>query len=247
MPPHGPRPPLSPLFVAPSPASPCRGGTDSYVFFSIGVPDGGALAIIEAMHEPMIEQHFVESADLAYQAAPLLARPVQEAAQLLVGTLTAGGKLLAAGDGPTTALTGYVAARLVSRLERERPGLAALALGADAVLRATLSAASDPAQTLARQIEALGQPGDALLLLSPGGQGAAVLGAVQAAHERDMSIIAITGQSGAELARLLRETDVHLAAPHTRELRVIELMLLLLHCLCECVDDQLLGEAEGQP
>lgn len=198
------------------------------------------------MLEARIEQFFVESADLSYQAAPVLAPRVVDAAQLLVNCLTSGNKVLVGGDGPTTALAGYTAARLVSRLVRERPGLAALALGSDAVMRAALSAASDPSQTLARQIEALGQPGDVLLLVSPAGQGSAVLGAVRAAHERDIIVVALTDQRGGELARGLGEADLHLAAPHEGELRVIELQLLLLHCLCDCVDHLLLGEPEQE-
>jgi D-sedoheptulose 7-phosphate isomerase len=194
------------------------------------------------MLEQRIQQQFFESADLKYQSADLLARPIAEAAQAVVGCLTAGGKVLSCGNGGSAGNAQHVASLLVGRFERERPGLAALALGADATHYGGFGV--DPALIFAKQVQALGQPGDVLLALSASGSSATVLAAVQAAHDKDMTVIALTGKGGGKLKDLLAETDVHIAVPHERQARVQEVHLLALHCLCDAVDTQLLGEQD---
>jgi D-sedoheptulose 7-phosphate isomerase len=196
------------------------------------------------MLESRIQQQFFESADLKYQSADQLARPIAEAAQAIVGCLTAGGKVLCCGNGGSASHAQHVASLLVGHFERERPGLAALALGAEATHYG--GCVADPALIFAKQVQALGQPGDVLLALSASGSNAAVLAAVQAAHDKDMTVIALTGKGGGKLKDLLVETDVHIAVPHERQARVQEVHLLALHCLCDAVDTQLLGE-QDQP
>ena len=99
---------------------------------------------------------------------------------------------------------------------------------------------------LARQVRALGQAGDVLLAVTDGSAGtdAALVEAAQAAHERDMTVIALTGRAGGALAGMLRETDVLIGVPHDRAARVREVHALVLHCLCDGIDAQLLGEQE---
>lgn len=191
-----------------------------------------------------MHQHFVDSADLFYQSAPLLNRPLADAVQGLTACITGGGKVLTWGEGAAAALAGYLSARLVSRFERERPGLAALDLGGNLIMRAMLSDSEDPAQVCARPLQALGQPGDVLVLLGAGPIGAVGLAALAAAHEREMSVVAITGAVSAELAWQLRETDVHVAVPSERAARVAEVQLLAVHALLDGLDAQLLGDEE---
>ncbi|MEY2770574.1 MAG: Phosphoheptose isomerase [Pseudomonadota bacterium] len=188
-----------------------------------------------------IQQHFIDSADLQYQYAETLSKPVQAAVQALLACVTGGGKLLTAGLGPAAALAQYLASLWVGGFERQRPGLAAMALSADALM-----ATSWPAtEVLARQIRALGHAGDVLVLITTDGEEAALAEAALAAHERDMTVLALTGQHGGQLARLLRETDVHVCVPHERVARIREVQHLVLHCLCDGVDTQLLGEQES--
>lgn len=196
------------------------------------------------MLEQRIQHHFFESADLQYQAAEALGRPIADAAQALVAGLTAGGRVLVAGLGPAAALAQLAAAALTGRFERERPGLAALALGADAVALAALGAGGFDT-VLSRQVDTLGQPGDLLLLLDPEGDAAALCAAAQAAQGKDMTVIAVTGRTGGALRALLGETDVLVAVPHERRARVLESQLLVLHCLCDAIDLQLLGEQDS--
>jgi len=97
---------------------------------------------------------------------------------------------------------------------------------------------------LAHQVRALGQTGDVLILISADGAEPALLAAAQAAHEREMTVVALTGRQGGALSRQLRETDVHVCVPHERVARIREVQHLVLHCLCDGIDTQLLGEQE---
>lgn len=201
---------------------------------------GAGAGMIRAMLELRIQQHFIDSADLQYQVAETLAKPVDAAVQALLASVTGGGKVLVGGQGAALALAQYFASLLVGGFERERPGLAALTLSADA-----LTATTWPLEgALARQVQALGHAGDVLVLISGLGEESALVEAVQAAHEREMTVLALTGGSGGALGGCLRETDVHVCVLHERVARVRELQQLVLHCICDGMDAQLLGEQE---
>ena len=135
----------------------------------------------------------------------------------------------------------------MGRFERERPELAALALNADGAVLTAIVRGDEAAQVFARQVRALGQAGDVLLVISIAGQEASLLRAIDAAHERDMTVLALTGQGGGPVGQALRETDVQVCVPHERMARIHEVQTLVLHCLCDGVDTQLLGEQELSP
>ncbi len=196
------------------------------------------------MLEQRIQQQFFDSADLQYQSAESLARPVAHAAQALIGCITAGGKVLVGGLGGGAALARYACALFVGGFERERLGLAALQLSADA---ASSGAASQdgPQPIFAHQVQALGQQGDVLLLIDPLAQEALLQPAIEAAHGREMSVVVLGARTAPALREWLGEADVLVSVPHDRGARVIELQLLMLHCLCDAVDLQLMGEQES--
>lgn len=200
--------------------------------------------MIRGMLEQRVEQHFIDSADLGYQLAQALGKPVAAAIQALLSCVTGGGKVLACGDAGSAALATYFATLFQSGFERGRPGLGALVLGPEAGAAPGETASSEGP---ARAVRALGQAGDVLLLISGDGRAPALVNAVEAAHDRDMSVVALTGAGGGELARRLRETDAHVGVPHERLARVREVHLLALHALCDGVDLQLLGEPENSP
>lgn len=194
------------------------------------------------MLEQRIQQHFIDSADLKYQAGPQLSKPVSLAMQALLACVTSGGKILACGAGVSGLLAGHFAAHFVGRFERERPELAAVMLEPDSAdPLADTADAADP-DRFARQVRALGQAGDVLLALSASGNAAAVLAATEAAHAREMTVVALLGGNGGLVGRALRDTDVQVSVPHERAARVHEVHLLILHCLCDGIDAQLLGE-----
>ena len=196
------------------------------------------------MLEQRIQQQFFESADLKYQAADLLARPISDAVHAVLGCLTAGGKVLACGNGGSASDAQHFAAEFVGRFERERPGLAAIALTTDTSILTAIGNDYDFTQVFSKQVQALGQPGDVLIAMSTSGNSANVLAAVQAAHEKEMTVVALTGRGGGKLKEMLAETDVHICVPHERTARIQEVHILALHCLCDAIDVQLLGEQD---
>jgi len=197
------------------------------------------------MPEQRTPQQFIDSADLKYQWAQSLAQAIEEATQALLACITGGGKVMACGNGASGALAQYMAALMVGGLERARPELPALALGTDAATLTAVARRGEYADVFAAQVRALGNPGDALLLLSTNGNTVNLVRAAQAAHERDISVIALTGRGGGELGRVLRDTDVHVCIPHERTPRIHEAHQLVLHCLCDGLDVQLLGNEES--
>ena len=197
------------------------------------------------MLEQRIQQQFFDSADLHYAAAEVLAKPVNDAVSALIGCITAGGKVLSCGNGGSAADAQHFAAEFVGRFERERPGLAAVALTTDTSILTAVGNDYGYEVVFAKQVSALGSPGDVLLALSTSGNSANVLAAVDAAHEKDMTVVAFTGKGGGALGARLTETDVHICVPHDRTARIQEVHLLAIHCLCDAVDVQLLGEQES--
>ena len=194
------------------------------------------------MLEQRIQQQFFDSADLKYAAAEALTRPISEAVDSLLGCITSGGKVLACGNGGSAAEAQRFASLLVGRFERERPGLAAMSLSSDTSVLTGVGRDQGLDQIFARQVLALGHPGDVLLALSTTGSAGNVLAAIEAAHEKEMTVIALTGQGGGQMNQALAETDVHICVPHQRSARILEVHLLVIHCLCDAMDLQLLGE-----
>jgi len=197
------------------------------------------------MLEQRIQQQFFDSADLKYQSAEVLTRPIADAVNTLVGCITAGGKVLACGNGGSASDAQHFAAEFVGRFERERPGLAAIALTTDSSILTAIGNDYDFSQIYAKQVQALGQPGDVLIAITTSGSSANVLAAVDAARAKDMTVIALTGRGGGKMREKLLETDVHICVPHERTARIQEVHILAIHCLCDAVDLQLLGEQDN--
>ena len=199
------------------------------------------------MLEQRIQQHFIDSADLKYHSAQSLSKPIAAAVQAMLACVTSGGKVLACGNGGSAADAQHFAAEFIGRFERERPELGAIALTTDSSILTAI--ANDYAfdRIFAKQVRGLGQAGDVLLAMSTSGNSANILAAIEAAHEREMTVVALTGRGGGKITNLLRETDVHVCVPHDRTARIQEVHLLVLHCICDGVDTQLLGEQEPPP
>lgn len=196
------------------------------------------------MLEQRIQQHFIDSADLKYQSAQALSKSIAAAVQAMLVCVTSGGKVLACGNGGSAADAQHFAAEFVGRFERERPELGAIALTTDSSILTAVANDYGYDHVFARQVRALGIAGDVLLAISTSGNSPSVLAAVEAAHAREMTVVALTGRGGGKMASALRETDVHVCVPHERTARIQEVHLLTLHCLCDGVDSQLLGDQE---
>jgi D-sedoheptulose 7-phosphate isomerase len=189
-----------------------------------------------------LKQHFDEGIELRRKMAETMPAAIARAGTSLAEALKAGRKVLACGNGGSAADSQHFAAEIVGRFERERPGMPAIALTVDTSALTAIANDYDWASVFARQVHALGQAGDVLLAISTSGNSNNVIEAIKAAHEKNMVVIALTGRDGGAMAKMLAPTDHHLNVAHPRTMRVQEIHLLAIHCLCEVVDNVLLGE-----
>lgn len=185
--------------------------------------------------------HFSESAELKMQSAELIAEPIAQAIDIMFTALSNGNKILACGNGGSAADCQHFAAELVGRFERERLPLPALALTTDTSIMTAVANDYGFSDVYAKQVQAFGQAGDVLLAISTSGNSANVVQAVEAARERDMRIVALTGNNGGIIATMLSEEDANICVPHKRTARIQEVHLLTIHCLCDGIDNALFG------
>jgi D-sedoheptulose 7-phosphate isomerase len=188
-----------------------------------------------------IRQHFQESAQLKLQAAEQLAEPIAQAVEIMFTALSNGNKILACGNGGSAADCQHFAAELVGRFERERLPLPALALTTDTSILTAIGNDYGFKDVYAKQVQAFGQSGDVLLALSTSGNSANVVAAIEAAVERDMRIIALTGKGGGVIGELMSDADVHICVPHDRTARIQEVHALTIHIFCDGIDVALFG------
>ena len=188
-----------------------------------------------------ISKHFDDSAQIKLQARDILAQPIAYAAQAMVACLVSDGKILSCGNGGSAADAQHFAAKLLNRFEIERPGLAAIALTTDSSVLTSIANDYDFNQVFSRQVRGLGMEGDILLAISTSGNSINVVEAAQAAHERKMRVVALTGREGGALREILEADDVHICVDAHSTARIQEVHLLILHCLCDSIDHLLLG------
>lgn len=189
-----------------------------------------------------IRELFAASIHTKQRAMAVLPDAIARAGSLLVDTLRRGGKVLACGNGGSAGDAQHFSSELINRFERERPGLPAIALTTDSSTLTSIANDYNYAQVFARQIHALGHPGDTLLAISTSGNSANVNAAVAAAHDRGLRVIALTGRDGGALARLLQPDDVEIRVPADSTARVQEVHLLVIHALCDQIERRLFPE-----
>lgn len=191
-----------------------------------------------------VAKNFEDSAHTKLNAIEMLAAPIAAAIEIMTGSLINNGKILACGNGGSAADAQHFAAELVGRFEAERQELGAIALSTDSSILTAVGNDYGFNQIFSKQVRALGHAGDVLLAISTSGNSANVIEAIQAAHDADMRIIALTGKSGGRIGEMLRDDDIHLCVPADRTARIQETHLLIIHCLCDGIDCLLLGVEE---
>jgi len=193
------------------------------------------------MNTQRILAHFHESAELKIQSAAALAHPIAEAIDLMFGALSNGNKILACGNGGSAADCQHFAAELVGRFERERFPLPAMALTTDTSILTAVGNDYSYKEIFSKQVQAFGQAGDVLLAISTSGNSANVAAAVEAALEREMRVVLLTGKDGGIIAKMLTDADVNICVPHSRTARIQEVHLVTIHAICDGIDVALFG------
>jgi D-sedoheptulose 7-phosphate isomerase len=188
-----------------------------------------------------VAKHFEDSANTKLNAIDLMAAPIAAAIETLTSCLINGGKILACGIGGSAGDAQHFAAELIGRFEAERQELAAIALTTDSSILTAVGNDYGFNYIFSRQVRGLGHAGDVLLAISTSGNSGNVIEAIKAAHEHDMTVIALTGKGGGQIGEMLADSDIHLCVPADRTARIQETHLLVIHCLCDGIDALLLG------
>lgn len=191
-------------------------------------------------HDRVI-RHFHDSIHTKQLAMDQLAPSIVQAGGLLVQALSRENKILSCGNGGSAGDAQHFSSELLNRFEMERPGLPAIALTTDSSTLTSIANDYSYAEVFSKQVRALGQEGDVLLAISTSGNSGNVVAAVKAAHDRDMQVIALTGRQGGAMAALYREQDVEIRVPSAVTARIQEVHLLVIHCLCDMIDNTLFG------
>ena len=189
-----------------------------------------------------IRELFTESIQTKIDAADALPESIAMAADTLVNALVNGQKILSCGNGGSAGNAMHFASIMLNRYQRERPSLPAIALTTDSNTLTAISNDDNYDQVFVKQIKALGQSGDILLAISTTGNSSSIVEAIKAALSRDMLIIALTGHDGGEMAGLLSATDVELRVPSPTSTHIQEVHLLIIHTLCDLIDNRLFGD-----
>ena len=192
-----------------------------------------------------IREMFTESIQTKIDAADSLPDSIAMAAEMLVNALINGNKVLTCGNGGSAGDAMHFASEMLNRFERERPSLPAIALTTDVNTLTAIANDYDYSQIFSKQVKALGQTGDILLAISTSGNSKNVMEAMKAALSRDMLIIVLSGKDGGEMAGLVSVNDVEIRVPSPSTARIQEVHLLIIHSLCDLIDNRLFGDTNA--
>lgn len=189
-----------------------------------------------------IRRQFEDSIATKQAALELLVPAIEAATAAMADCLQAGGKVMSCGNGGSAGDAQHFSAELLNRFERERPGLAAIALSTDTSTLTSIANDYAYEQVFSKQVLALGRPGDVLLAISTSGNSPNVVAAMAAARERGVRVVALTGRKGGRMAEVLAPGDIEIRVPADRTARIQEVHLVVIHCLCDGIDRSLFGD-----
>ena len=189
----------------------------------------------------IIEHNFAESISTKQRTLEKSLNSIALGAQLMTHSLLSGGKILSCGNGGSAGEAQLFSSKMLNRFQMERPGLPAIALSTDTSILTSIANDYSYDQIFSRQIAALGQAEDILFLITTSGNSGNLVSAVETAHKRNMKVIALTGQSGGEVSARLNQEDIEIRVDSDSPIRIQETHLLIIHCLGDLVDSQLLG------
>lgn len=185
----------------------------------------------------IIENNFNENMVAMQKAKDALLEPVAKAIELLVNTFKNNNKLLVCGNGGSAADSQHFAAEFTGRYEMERNPLPAISLTTDTSALTAIGNDYGFDMVFAKQVEALAVKGDILFAISTSGNSSNVIKAIEVAKQKGVYIIALTGKGGGKIKELLDNNDINICAPVNRTARIQETHILILHTICDAVDN----------
>jgi phosphoheptose isomerase len=191
-----------------------------------------------------IKNHFSESIQTKINAADMLPPTIGLASEKLLQCLLDGHKIMSCGNGGSACDAMRFSSQMLNRFQHERPSLPAITLTADVATITSIANDNNYSEVFAKQLRALGQPNDILLVLSTSGNSANILNVIKAAQDRNIQTIALTGHDGGKIASILKEDDIEIRVPSYNTTHIQETHLVILHCLCDIVDHLLFGHEE---
>lgn len=194
-----------------------------------------------------VTQNFTESIATKQAAMDIVAPFIARAAALMSSALHADHKILSCGNGGSATDAQHFSSELVNRFETERPALAAIALTTDSSTLTSIANDISFHDIFARQVDALGRPGDMLLAITTSGSSDNISRAIGAAHARGLPVILLSGRDGGQAATLLKDRDIEIRIPGQSTARIQEVHLLVIHCLCDLLDKQFAGKEKPGP
>lgn len=192
--------------------------------------------------EDHVTGHFNDSIATKQAALKVLVPSITAAGKLMADALKQDRKVMSCGNGGSAADSQHFSAELLNRFERERPGLAGIALTTDTSTLTSIANDYEYNDIFAKQVRALGRGGDVLLAISTSGNSPNVMRAIDAAHEKGVHVVALTGRDGGKMAGQLKTGDIEIRVPAKVTARIQEVHLVALHCMCDLIDLHLFGE-----
>ena len=184
------------------------------------------------------------STQLILETSEQIASSIVTAAEMITSCLLKEKKVLACGNGGSAASAKHFSSIMLNRFELERPGLPAICLAADTSTLTSIANDYQYADVFSKQIRAIGQAGDVLVAISTSGDSHNIIHAIDAAHDREMQIIALTGREGGQVTDLMAGTDLEIRVPSWSTARIQELHIIIIHAICDLIDQHLLGSGE---
>lgn len=189
----------------------------------------------------LINQLFASHMEHTAQAASTVGPAIEQAADAIVNALLNDGKIVTCANGNANVIAQYFCTAFLNRFEQDRPALPAINLGADATTYSAICRDNRFNDTYSRQVKAIGKPGDLLFVIVDDGHKANLIQAIQAAHDREMSVVVLSAKEKSDITSLMHTEDHEIALNDLSPTEATPLLLLVINALCSLVDGKLFG------
>lgn len=191
-----------------------------------------------------IRYNFSESIQTKINTADSILPHISLASEKIVQCLLDGHKIMSCGNGGSASDALHFTSQMLNKFKHERPSLPAITLGSDISTLTAIANDYNYSDIFAKQLRALGQPGDTLFAISTSGNSSNIINAIKAAHDREINVVALTGEDGGKIAALLQDNDIEIRVPSFDTPRIQETHLVIIHCICDVIDYQLFGHGD---